>query len=140
MMESVITQQSDHRAALLARCRNKRVLLMAHSIYDMVTTREKLVAYGLHVDIAVNGKHALQYLARRSRYDLVVVDLDQHEDEGLAVSQRVLWQERKPCVIAHSKVQSKDWIQKLADAGVEGLLPKRCMNQQLEDCLIQHLH
>jgi two-component system, chemotaxis family, sensor histidine kinase and response regulator WspE len=115
----------------LEQTQRKRILVVDDSITVREAERQLLVNRGYDVDIAVDGIDALNSL-RRSRYDLVVTDVDMPRLNGIELV-RTLKQDAGlkaiPVVIVSYKDRGEDRMRGL-DAGANYYLTKSSFHDE----------
>lgn len=115
----------------LEQTQKKRILVVDDSITVREAERQLLVNRGYDVDIAVDGIDALNSL-RRSRYDLVVTDVDMPRLNGIELV-RTLKQDSGlkaiPVVIVSYKDRGEDRMRGL-DAGANYYLTKSSFHDE----------
>jgi two-component system sensor histidine kinase and response regulator WspE len=116
---------------VLEQAQRKRILVVDDSITVREAERQLLVNRGYDVDIAVDGIDALNSL-RRSRYDLVVTDVDMPRLNGIELV-RTLKQDAGlraiPVVIVSYKDRGEDRMRGL-DAGANYYLTKSSFHDE----------
>jgi PAS domain S-box-containing protein len=106
--------------------RKLRILLAEDNEVNQKVGRLMLSKIGHHVDIAENGRDALDAV-RRSFYDVVLMDVHMPVMDGLEATRRIradLAPERQPYIIAMTASVTPDDRTACADAGMDGYLPK----------------
>lgn len=126
-------EREAHRLSILERVRGdfagKRLLIVDDDAAQRMTTRHKLQPLGVQVDQAADGRRALEALSR-TRYDLVLLDLNMPVLDGYAVAEQI----RAGQVPAHRDVRIVAYTSepvhlaavKTQKAGMDGCVTKPC--------------
>jgi CheY-like chemotaxis protein len=104
--------------------------------------RELLAGMGADVLLAADGVQAVA-LARGSKFDLVLMDLQMPVLDGLGATLQIRQYEREdPCarvaVIAYTSHPVD--IRLMRDCGVDAVLDKPCTEEALHECLARWCH
>jgi two-component system, sensor histidine kinase and response regulator len=109
------TQPVASRQRVLPRFDGCKVLLVEDNEINQQIAREMLIATGLQVDVADNGRHALEQLfgAEPGEYDLVLMDIQMPEMGGHAATRRVRMDARYAglpivAMTAHATMEERD--------------------------------
>jgi signal transduction histidine kinase/CheY-like chemotaxis protein len=120
----------------LRESRSLRVLVVEDDAVNAVVVRTMLERLGTCSDLADNGVEAIAALERQA-YDLVFMDMQMPDMDGLEVTRRVrrLRLARQPCIVAlTANVLSEDRLACHA-AGMDGFLAKPVTLVDLQSCL-----
>ncbi|MCL2010218.1 MAG: ATP-binding protein [Synergistaceae bacterium] len=117
-----------------------RILLVEDNEINQLVANEVLSQANLVVDIANNGKEALEAL-ERSEYDLVLMDIQMPEMDGLTATRLI--RRRKelnwlPIVALTAHAMNED-RQKSMDAGMNAHITKPICHPELFKCLAEWL-
>ena len=113
------------------------ILLVEDNSINRQVAIEFLRYYGLHVDIAVNGVQGLDK-ALKNNYDLILMDIQMPEMDGLEVTRRIRAQGIKnlPIVAMTAHAMERDREESL-NAGMNDHLTKPINPLSLEEILIK---
>ncbi|MBN2885761.1 MAG: PAS domain-containing protein, partial [Chromatiaceae bacterium] len=131
---------SDAERQLATRHRGARVLLADDSATNREVEVEILTAVGLMVEVAENGRRALE-MASASPYDIILMDVQMPELDGLNATRLLRAQpEWRACpIIAMTASAFDDDRQRCLDAGMDDYLPKPVEPGRLYAKLLQWL-
>ncbi|GAB6042369.1 response regulator [Endothiovibrio diazotrophicus] len=124
----------------LARLRGARVLLAEDNALNQQVACELLAAVGIAADTAVNGREVLEML-ERSRYDVVLMDIQMPEMDGLTATRRLRADPRHatvPIIAMTAHAMESDREQSLR-AGMNDHVTKPIDPQQLYRMLARWL-
>jgi CheY-like chemotaxis protein len=118
------------------KLRGKRVLLTEDNRVNQLVASKMLGKLGLLVDIANNGKEAIQYLQDKS-YDVVLMDIQMPVMDGLEATRQIRMDPRFVSlpIIAMSAGVTLDERTACADAGMTGFIPKPIETAELANKL-----
>jgi len=118
--------------------RGKRVLLTEDNRVNQLVASKMLVKLGLLVDIANNGREAIQHLQEKS-YDVVLMDIQMPVLDGLEATRQIRQDERffSLPIIAMSAGVTLDEQTACADAGMTGFIPKPIESTELANKLVK---
>ena len=117
-----------------------RILLVEDNEINQLVANEILIQADLVVSIANNGKEALEAL-ERDEYDLVLMDIQMPEMDGLAATRLIRQQKELNWlpIIALTAHAMKEDRQKSMDAGMNAHMTKPINDQELFSCLAEWL-
>ena len=116
-----------------------RILLAEDHLVDQKVALRVLRQMGYRADVAGNGLEALDAL-RRSDYDVVLMDVQMPEMDGLEASTRIRdeWGERpRPIIIAMTANAMEGDRERCLKAGMDLYLSKPIRMNELEESLIE---
>ncbi len=118
-----------------------RILLVEDNEINTLIATEVLEQYGCHVDSAEDGAIALRML-ENTQYDLVIMDIQMPNMDGLEASQHIRSQEKYntlPIIAmsAHALVQDHE---KSRQAGMQAHVIKPFVPEQLRKVIYQYTH
>lgn len=121
---------------------NKRILLVEDVEMNQFIASTKITSWGMRVDIAQNGKVALEMVINET-YDLVLMDIQMPEMDGLEATRHIrnLQDTEKasiPIVALTANVLKGDGDRYIA-AGMNGFLSKPFDDQTLFDIILLNL-
>ncbi|MBF0287167.1 MAG: response regulator [SAR324 cluster bacterium] len=125
----------------LAKHKNLRVLLVEDSEDNQLVFRYHLQSFGATVDIAKNGKDAVEQFTKNT-YDLVLMDLQMPIMDGYDATRMIRKWEKDhqfPAVpvIALTASSSEEELQKALDAGCMEHLTKPIQKEDLQKIIFQ---
>lgn len=115
---------------------NLRILVVDDYIVNLDLTKEMLEMLNCEVDTAENGHEALK-LFRQNTYDLIFMDIQMPELEGLQVTRVIRESEKEtrvPIIALTANALQGD-EQKCLEAGMDGYLAKPIKIKDLEAIL-----
>jgi len=119
---------------------DKRILLVEDNEINQIVTREPLIQANLVVDIANNGREALEAIDQ-NEYDLIIMDIQMPEMDGLTATRLI--RERKElswlpiiALTAHAMYEDRE---KSKDAGMNAHMTKPINILELFLCLAEWL-
>jgi two-component system aerobic respiration control sensor histidine kinase ArcB len=115
-----------------------RILLVEDQPFAAHVVHDMLAKMACHVDVAPNGKSALDFL-EKNRYDLIFMDVGLPDISGCEVTKRVRLQERSTsqhipiiALTAHVDVENR---QSCIEAGMDAVLSKPLSKERAQDIL-----
>jgi len=126
--------------AMLSACAGKRVLVVEDEPMNQTVARELLESYGMHVDLAMDGSQAVE-LAKRTPYDLVLMDIQLPVMDGLEATRRIrgLPGCDKLPIIATTANAYDDDRQRCLNAGMSDYIAKPFTPEQILGIVAQAL-
>ena len=117
--------RQPHEVALRQHHRGARVLLAEDNPVNQEVAREMLTGVGLLVDVAANGREAVD-MASRNTYDLVLMDMQMPEMDGLVATRllRATTAHARTPILAMTANAFGDDRQACLDAGMDDHLAK----------------
>ena len=128
----------DRRAAISERLRGMRILLAEDNDLNQLLIKELLNKVGLTAAVADNGLEALKLLETEP-FDLVLMDVQMPEMDGLTATRRIREQERfrdLPVIAMTAHAMTGD-RQRTEEAGMNEHLTKPISPKDLFACLIR---
>ncbi|MDL2266469.1 PAS domain S-box protein [Desulfovibrio sp. OttesenSCG-928-G15] len=125
----------------MGRHEGSRILLVEDNEINQVVAEELLKQAGMRVTIANNGKEALEILDKQS-FDLVLMDIQMPEMDGLTATSKLRAQERfadLPIIAMTAHAMSDD-RQKSLDAGLNAHITKPIDSVELFSTLAKWLN
>lgn len=122
--------------------KGKRILVVEDTLVNQKVTEAMLCQLGVEVDIAENGKRAIECW-QNQRYDLIFMDCQMPVLDGYQASQRLREMEndvayRTPIVALTANVTSEDRAACFA-SGMDDYVPKPVRKNDLKVALLKHL-
>ncbi len=103
-----------------------RILLAEDNVVNQRVAAVILGRFGYRVDIVGNGEEALSAVRRQS-YDLVLMDVQMPEMDGLEATQRICLEfpkDARPEIVAMTANARPQDVQECLAAGMDGVLTK----------------
>jgi PAS domain S-box-containing protein len=125
----------------LIHLKDKSILLAEDNDINQMYATEILIAYGMHVTHAPDGRKALE-LATNNVYDLILMDCEMPEMDGLTATRLLREHEqskgsrRTPIIALTAHAMTGDREKCLA-AGMDDYLSKPLRKQQLQNVLLK---
>ncbi|MGH8261340.1 MAG: response regulator, partial [Steroidobacteraceae bacterium] len=116
------------------------VLVVEDNAVNQQVTRRFLERLGCGVEVAENGQRAVEFCSR-SRYDLILMDVQMPVMDGLAATReirRTESPERRTPIIALTASAMTDELERCIAAGMDGLLTKPLEPMRLGEVLDRH--
>jgi CheY-like chemotaxis protein len=110
----------------LARRSPLRILLAEDNVVNQRVASVILGKFGYDADVVGNGREALEAMARAS-YDLVLMDVQMPELDGLEATRRIRAtpaRAHRPSIIAMTANARQEDVQECLAAGMDGVLTK----------------
>ena len=123
----------------LAKQRPLRILLAEDNVVNQKVVAAQLKRLGYHPDVVANGLEALTAV-RRQTYDVILMDVQMPEMDGLEASRRIVQEfdvGRRPRLIALTANVFKSDQDACLAAGMDGFLGKPSDLAQLREVLLQ---
>lgn len=121
----------------LARQYNKKVLLAEDNKINIVIAVKVLKKLGLEVDVAKNGKLAVEMF--NNDYDIVLMDMQMPVMDGIEATKRIIETGSKTPIIALTANVMQEHVDLCLKAGMQGLIPKPFKQENLIKELDKHL-
>ena len=132
-----------NQPAVATNDRPARVLLVEDGLVNQEVAQGLLEMRGYHVEIANNGREALEALERQS-FDIVLMDLEMPEMDGLTATAEI--RRRELCtdagvpIIAMTAHAVSTLREQCFDMGMDGYVTKPIQPQDLFDALDRVRH
>ena len=134
MPEHLLSALPFVAAARAAANRPERVLLAEDNVVNQKVALLMLARLGYRADVAANGLEAIEAV-KRQRYDLVIMDVQMPELDGLEAARRILarWPERKdrPWIIALTANAMEGDREACIAAGMDDYISKPIKTEEL---------
>ncbi|MCA9649064.1 MAG: response regulator [Myxococcales bacterium] len=120
-----------------------RLLLVEDNAINLKVARRMLGDLGARVEVATTGREALERLAEAEPFDLVLMDVQMPELDGLEATRELRRREqgtgrRVPVVAMTAHALPEDRVRCLA-AGMDGYVSKPVRREELVAALLEHL-
>ncbi|MEH6813895.1 MAG: response regulator [Motiliproteus sp.] len=137
---AVTKEALDAEVDLRAHCKGARILLVEDNAINREMAKELLRSVGLRVDSAENGKEAVARV-RDKHYDLVLMDLQMPEMDGLEATQliRAMKGRAELPILAMTANAYVEDQQACMDAGMNDFVAKPVAPDRLFGCLYRWL-
>lgn len=112
---------------------NKKILVVDDDMRNSFAMANLLKKYGMKIELACNGKEALEKLADYNDIDLVLMDIMMPEMDGYEATQRIRDQQcfnQLPIIALTAKAMPEDY-QRCLDAGANDYLTKPVNQESL---------
>ena len=129
---------NDAELALMKHYAKRRILLVEDNLVNQLVAEELLKQAGFKVDIANNGIEALNAL-RQDEYDLVIMDIQMPEMDGLTATRHIRLQDHLswlPVIALTAHAMDED-RQKSHEAGMNAHMTKPIDYVKLYRCLAE---
>jgi PAS domain S-box-containing protein len=121
----------------LAERRPMRILVADDNAVNQLVASRMLNRFGYRADIVGNGQEALEAVHRQS-YDLVLMDVQMPEMDGLEATQRICAEfprGQRPEIVAMTANARPEDVQECLAAGMDGVLTKPVSVEELRQLL-----
>ena len=115
---------------------DKRILIAEDNKTIQLLTQKMLSNIGAHVDVADNGRDALE-LTKREDFDLVITDLNMPEMNGIELIEQLTKQGFKGTILGCTAAITGKESQQMTDKGAKEVIAKPISLDQLELALTQ---
>jgi two-component system, sensor histidine kinase and response regulator len=125
-LETKTANDSEHQDSPVVELRSASVLLVEDSPVSQTVLKDMLESLGHQVKLANNGKEAIA-LCGEQRFDLVLMDIQMPEVDGLSATQTIRQHEKPPhrqvilALTAHASSEDRELC---VAAGMDGFLVK----------------
>ncbi len=113
-----------------------RILLAEDNPVNQKVALQMLKKIGYKADIAANGKEVLSALERQS-YDIILMDVQMPEMDGLEAAKRIRERSDRPKIIAMTAFALKGDMDRCLDAGMDDYISKPIQLEELRNKLIK---
>ena len=100
-----------------------RILVIDNEADSLRNIRARLESWGFDVETALSGKRGVE-IASRMKPDLVLLDVDMPEMDGISAFQLIRKANEKVPVILLADYVREDWVNEAKKLGVSAFLPK----------------
>jgi CheY-like chemotaxis protein len=117
-----------------------RILLVEDNDLNQLVARELLIGVGMEVDIADNGRIAVERILHTpTHWDLVLMDMQMPVLDGVTATEEIRQAlgVNLPVIVAMTANAMPQHIKKCMDAGMQGFIPKPIDPEKLWSTLIQ---
>ena len=141
-LEASTVRGSDQAERAEHHGRSAQVLLVEDSLVSQTVLRDMLESLGHQVTIAADGRAAVE-LCRQRRYDLVLMDIQMPDMDGLQATREIRRQEAPGhrqlvyALTAHASIEDR---QHCESAGMDGFLEKPITIDLLSSAVASALH
>ena len=120
------------------------ILIVEDNVVNQTVSKRMLIKGGLKVDVAENGKQALQKIMKGTQYDLIFMDCQMPVMDGYEASRRIREYEKGsnvhiPIIALTANAMQGD-REKCIQAGMDDHLPKPVKKEMLLNMIQQHLN
>jgi len=122
--------------------KNLKVLYVEDNKESREQGLKMLSNYFLHIDVAIDGKNALQkykneFLDTNLHYDLIISDIEMPNMNGIEMSEAIYNINSKQKIIIISAYDDKKYLIDLINLGVDGFIHKPLSFEQVSSALSQ---
>ena len=138
-VSSQLPRAQTHEAQL-GRIAGARVLLVEDNELNQLVARELLHSAGLEVDLAENGRIAVErVLQTPQQWDIVLMDMQMPVLDGVSATREIRQAlgPRQPIIVAMTANAMPQHVQACMDAGMQGFIPKPIDPEHLWAMLLQ---
>jgi len=123
---------------MLAQRLPLRILVAEDNLVNQRVALLMLNRMGYRADVAGNGCETLQALERQT-YDLVLMDMQMPEMDGLEASQRIVarWRDERPAIVAMTANAMQGDRERCLAAGMDDYVSKPVHVEELQAALLQ---
>ncbi|WP_173488920.1 MULTISPECIES: response regulator [unclassified Marinobacterium] len=111
-----------------------RILIAEDNKTLQLLTQKMLSKVGAHVEVADNGRDALQ-LVKRDSFDLVITDLNMPEMNGLELIEQLTKQDFKGTILGCTAAITGNETEQMIIKGAKEVIPKPISLDQIEQAL-----
>ncbi|MFZ1527873.1 MAG: response regulator [Ferruginibacter sp.] len=137
----VLEQQADKQLSLDEEKNSfagKAVLLAEDNSVNVLVARKLLEKWGIHTDVAVNGKEAVEKF-NPSRHSLVLMDLNMPEMDGYEAARTIRNSNKDIPIIALTANIAEEVSSDVLKSGMNFILTKPFSQQDLKNTLIKYI-
>ena len=131
--------QKEKRIGFNGTNKDVKVLVVEDNSFNQLLIKIKLKEFGFDMDIAENGKIAIEKL-KENRYDIILMDLQMPEMDGFEATKYIRKEMKSdiPIIALTADVTSTD-ISKSKDTGMNDYLSKPVDEKMLYDVIIRYV-
>jgi hypothetical protein len=115
-----------------------RVLVVDDNAINRLVAQRLLDRSGCSVEVAVDGRAAIETLERRE-FDVVLMDVHMPEFDGLQVTRRIRESNQRLRIIGVSASAESEDVKSCRDAGMNDFLAKPMTRERLLETLMRHV-
>ncbi|WP_431214963.1 response regulator [Puia sp. P3] len=127
----VITKSND-------QFRNKQILLAEDNAFNANIARRFITGWGGQLDIVVDGRQALEFVARK-KYDLILMDVQMPVLDGFACTRKIRKHFKDIPIIAITASPKNEIISEIIECGMDDFVSKPFKPNELRSKLLEWL-
>jgi len=127
----VVTKSND-------QFRNKLILLAEDNAFNANIARRFITGWGGQLDIVVDGRQALEFVARK-KYDLILMDVQMPVLDGFACTRKIRKHFKDVPIIAITASPKNEIINEIIECGMDDFVSKPFKPNELRSKLLEWL-
>jgi CheY-like chemotaxis protein len=127
----VVTKSND-------QFRNKVILLAEDNAFNANIARRFITGWGGQLDIVVDGRQALEFVARK-KYDLILMDVQMPVLDGFACTRKIRKHFKDVPIIAITASPKNEIINEIIACGMDDFVSKPFKPNELRSKLLEWL-
>jgi len=118
--------------------RNKLILLAEDNLFNANIARRFITGWGGQVDLVVDGKQVLEFVARK-RYDLILMDVQMPLLDGFACTKKIRKHLKDIPIIAVTASPKNEVITQINECGMNDFVSKPFKPNELRSKILEWL-
>ncbi|HXB34938.1 MAG TPA: ATP-binding protein [Puia sp.] len=137
--ETVVTAQVPKAVSKTnEQFRNKRILLAEDNLFNANIARRFITGWGGEVDLVVDGRQALEFVARK-KYDLILMDVQMPVLDGFACTRKIRKHFKDIPIIAVTASPKNEIISEIISCGMNDFVSKPFKPNELRAKILEYL-
>ncbi len=137
--ETVVTAQFPKAVSKTnEQFRNKRILLAEDNLFNANIARRFITGWGGEVDLVVDGRQALEFVAR-TKYDLILMDVQMPVLDGFACTRKIRKHFKDIPIIAVTASPKNEIISEIISCGMNDFVSKPFKPNELRSKILEYL-